>query len=145
MHTSESTLTFETNQSWRPVAYVALQDTTERERITEMLTRSRWTVIPVPTGFHLVQALAELIEGQSTWLRPELIVVDAYSRGCAGTTIAAGLRELGIAIPIVLIAAPGQQVPVPRDATVRVASRESAEAAVRELALRPPDGHRPAA
>ncbi|HEU0033578.1 MAG TPA: hypothetical protein VFQ53_23260 [Kofleriaceae bacterium] len=60
-------------------------------------------MVELPTGFHLVQALAGLIDGDQPWLTPGLVVVDAIARGCAGTTIARGLRELGLAIPTVLI------------------------------------------
>jgi hypothetical protein len=56
--------------------------------------------------------MADVIEGEQTWRRPALIVIDAFARGCAGTTIALGLRDLGIAIPIVLVTAPGQPVPI---------------------------------
>ena len=37
---------------------------------------------------------------------PDLIVVDAISAGCSGVTIAAGFRDLGLSIPIMLIAPP---------------------------------------
>ena len=84
--------------------------------------------------FHLIQAIAGVIDGNQPWLRPGLIVVDARSRGCAGTTIAAGLRDLGISIPIVLIAAPNETLPVSPDKTLRLADSESAEQVVAELA-----------
>ncbi|HEY0481980.1 MAG TPA: hypothetical protein VGD37_30890, partial [Kofleriaceae bacterium] len=71
-----------------------MQDAAARARITAALDRSGWTVIPQATGFHLIQSIAGLIEGHRAWLRPGLIVIDARSRGCAGTTIAAGLRDL---------------------------------------------------
>ena len=121
---------------WRPVAYVAMQDAAARERITGALERTGWAVIPQPTGFHLIQAIAGLIDGHRPWLSPGLIVVDARSRGCAGTTIAAGLRDLGISIPIVLVAAPGEALPVSPDHTLRIVDSASAEATVAELAAR---------
>jgi FixJ family two-component response regulator len=127
---------------WRPVAYITMQDAAARARITAALDRSGWTVIPQTTGFHLIQSIAGLIEGHRAWLRPGLIVIDARSRGCAGTTIAAGLRDLGITIPIVLVAAPGEALPVSSDDTLRIVDSATAEAAVTELATgvlaRPP-------
>jgi FixJ family two-component response regulator len=98
-----NTSTIKSDDQWRPVAYVSVQDRAARQQIVNVLERAGWAVIPQPSGFHLIQAIAGVIDGQQPWLRPGLIVVDARSRGCAGTTIAAGLRELGITIPIVLV------------------------------------------
>jgi hypothetical protein len=62
-------------------------------------------------------------------------VIDAYARGCAGTTIALGLRDLGITIPIVLALAPGQPTPVASsDRMLHVVDPGSVERVVRELA-----------
>jgi len=138
----------ESDDHWRPVAYVAMQDEAARQRITTVLERHGWAVIPQRSGFHLIRAIAGVIEGHQSWLRPGLIVVDARSRGCAGTTIAAGLRELGITIPIVLIAAPGETLPVSPDRTLRIVHSASAEKAVAELATEtgaPVSEDRPAA
>ena len=121
-------------EQWRPVAYLTVQDESARARITSALDRMGWAVITQPTGFHLIRAISGVIDGHRGWLRPELIVIDAWSRGCAGTTIAAGLRDLGIAIPIVLVAAPGETLPVSSDATLRIVDTTSAERAVTELA-----------
>ena len=136
------------DQCWRPVAYVSMQDGAARRQIVNVLERSGWAVIPQPSGFHLIQAIAGVIDGQQPWLRPGLIVVDARARGCAGTTIAAGLRDLGITIPIVLIAAPGETLPVSPDKTLRIVDSVSAEKTVAELAAiasRPVSEDRPAA
>lgn len=113
------------NEAFRPVAYVSIQDAAERARVVDALERAGWLVIPQPTGFHLIRAIAGVIEGDYAWLKPGLIVVDAWSRGCAGTTIAAGLRELGIAIPVVVVA-PGEAPPLPAAATVPAAPAASA-------------------
>lgn len=121
---------------WKPSAYVALADTITRTRVCGALERAGWMVFTVPTGFHLIRALADVIENRA-WLRPSLIVIDAHARGCAGTTIAAGLRDLGIEIPIVLVAAPDEALPVSSDADLRVAPSASVEAVVDELARRP--------
>lgn len=137
--TTTTTTTIMTNQmqleeQWRPVAHVTMQDAAARAAIVSALERSGWAVIVQPTGFHLIQAIAGVIDGHHAWRRPGLIVIDVRSRGCAGTTIAAGLRDLGIAIPIVLIAAPGESLPVSGDATLRIVDAATAEAAVSELA-----------
>ncbi len=121
-------------EQWRPFAYLTVQDDAARARIASALDRMGWTVITQPTGFHLIQAIAGVIDGHRDWLRPGLIVIDARSRGCAGTTIAAGLRDLGIAIPIVLVAAPGEVLPVPSDAALRIVDTASVERAATELA-----------
>jgi hypothetical protein len=138
----------ELDDHWRPVAYVSMQDRGARQRIEAVLERVGWAVIPQPSGFHLIQAIAGIIDGHQPWLRPRLIVVDARSRGCAGTTIAAGLRDLGITIPIVLIAAPGEALPVSSDRTLRIVDSEAAEKTVADLAalaMRPASEDRPAA
>lgn len=128
-------------ERWTPVAYVAMQDNVARAEIITLLQRSGWAVIVEPTGFHLLQAIAGIVEGQQTWRRPSMIVIDARSRGCSGVTIAAGLRDLGITIPIVLVAAPGETLPVSPDDTLRIVESASAQSTITEvakLALGPP-------
>ena len=131
VHTTSDVLP---GSQWRPVAYVTMQDSATRDRVLGVLERARWAVIPQPTGFHLIQAIAGMIEGHHRWRDPAMIVVDAQSRGCAGTTIAAGLRDLGITIPIVLVAAPGMALPNSSDPTLRVVDASAAASAVAELA-----------
>jgi DNA-binding response OmpR family regulator len=116
---------------WRPVGYVTVEDRECRERIAAMLNRRGWLVIEPPTGFHVVQALSGLITGDAPWLRPGLIVVDAVARGCAGTTIAQGLRDLGLQIPVILVTS--DRAPV-LDRDVIVADPMTAPAVVGELA-----------
>jgi CheY-like chemotaxis protein len=132
----------------RPVAYVAMQEPADRERITSVLERAGWAVVLQPSGFHLIQAIAGIIDGHEDRLQPCLIVVDARSRGCTGTTIAAGLRDLGITIPIVLIAGPGEALPVSTDQSLRIVDSASAAKVVADLAAgapRPVSEDRPAA
>lgn len=86
----------------RPVAYVCMKDSAARARILKSLERT-FAVSLQPTGFHLISAIADVIEGRAAWRQPSLIVVDAVLPGCAGTTIADGLRDLGIAIPTFVI------------------------------------------
>ena len=121
-------------QKSRQTAYLAVDDTSLRDRIRARLEHAGWLVLIQPTGFHLLQSISDVIEDGLHGLRPGMIVIDAYARGCAGTTIAAGLRELGIAIPIVLVRKPGQRVPVAHDRALRVVDAGSAEQAVAELA-----------
>jgi hypothetical protein len=121
-------------QLWRPVAYVVMQERGARQRIVNVLEREGWAVIPQASGFHLIQALAGVIDGRQAWLKPGLIAVDARARGCSGISIAAGLRDLGITIPVVLIAAPGDTLPVSSDRTLRIVDSRAAESAVAELA-----------
>ena len=83
---------------------VAVRDRNCRSSITKTLRRLRWTVSEHTSGFHLVRALCDVILGNAVAPRPDLIVVDAISAGCSGVTIAAGFRDLGLAIPVILIA-----------------------------------------
>lgn len=121
-------------ERWRPIAYVSMQDRAARAEIIAALERSGWAVIPEPTGFHLLQAISGVIEGHQTWLRPSMIVIETRSRGCLGVTIAAGLRDLGITIPIVLVAAPGETLPVSPDETLRIVDSASAQSTITEVA-----------
>lgn len=82
----------------KPVAYVCMKDTAARARMIATLERT-YAVSLHPTGCHLIDAIADVIEGRAAWRQPSLIVVDAILPGCAGTTIADGLRDLGIEIP----------------------------------------------
>jgi hypothetical protein len=129
----------ESRESSRPIAYVAVEDGSTRANIIATLERAGWAVIPQPTGFHLLQAIADVIDGNYTWLDPMLIVIDAYARGCAGTTIATGLRDLGITIPILLLTSRGEHVPVTGDEALRIVDDRDATTIAEVLAAaRPP-------
>jgi DNA-binding response OmpR family regulator len=88
---------------WRPVAYVAVRDDHRRASIAAALREQGWAVLEARTGFHLVQALSGLILGDTPWLRVGLVVVDDALPGCRGSSIARGLRELGIDVPVRVI------------------------------------------
>ena len=119
---------------YRRLAHVSLHDADLRERVVSALDRAGWASMIEPTGFHLLSSIADLIEGASSWWRPGLIVIDALSRGCAGTTIALGLRDLGIEIPIVLVTAPGQPVPLAgSDRLLHVVDSAAADRVVAEI------------
>jgi hypothetical protein len=114
-------------------AHVSIADAACRARIVDVLRRQGWAVTEQPSGFHLLQAIADVIEGKCAAL-PGLIVVDAIARGCSGLTIASGLRELGVRIPLVLVARPGDPIPESDDPATRVAGPHNAVAAVAEIA-----------
>lgn len=99
----------DTSALCQPVAYMTVRQPTLRSDIAAALRRQGWTVTEQPTGFHLIQAIADVIEGHP-WRVPRLIVVDAVAPGCAGTTIADGIRELGVAIPVVVVGDPAVAV-----------------------------------
>ena len=91
-------------EKWfRPVAIVCVSDRACRAKVAAVLERHGWSVLDQPTGFHVVHELAGVITGDMPWKKPGLVVVDAFARGCSGSTIAHGLRELGAKIPVVLV------------------------------------------
>jgi CheY-like chemotaxis protein len=100
------------------VGLIAVRDRDCRSNITKSLRRLGWTVVEHASGLHVVQALSDVIIGDAIGPRPDLIVVDAISPGCSGVTIAAGFRDLGLAIPIILIA-PAEASDVAADAYAR--------------------------
>jgi len=88
---------------WQPLAQVAVRDKTHRAAISAALRDSGWAVVDSPSGYHLLQTIAGAITDDQLWCRPRMIVVDAFSPGCSGVTIARGIRNLGWSIPVVLI------------------------------------------
>ena len=61
---------------------VAVRDRDCRSHITKALRRLGWTVVDHASGFHVVQAMSEVILGNAIGSSPDLIVVDAISAGC---------------------------------------------------------------
>lgn len=118
----------------RPVVYIAVHDATCRAAIVDALHRQGWAALEYPTGYHLIEATADLIDGARAPAPPGLIVVDAVSRGCAGTTIAAGLRELDVRVPVVLITRPGDPTIEVDGRFVHVVPAITAASAIAELA-----------
>jgi hypothetical protein len=136
-------------QRWRPIACVTISDRGLATRIVDALQRQGYCVLEHRTGLDLIGALADLIEGAQERVRvpwrPQLIVVDVRTRGCSGTTIARGLHDLGISVPIILIGKPGACVPAdhvfavtPEEAVARVPELARRWAPVRVLDLDPP-------
>jgi len=121
-------------ERWRPIAYTAIANRLQAKRIVEALQRQGYLVLEHATGFHLVASLADVIEGagRNTLVWPHLIVADVRSPGCSGASIANGLRDLGIEIPIILIA--GEHDPVPPRERMFVVEAAAAAVRVPELA-----------
>ncbi len=88
---------------WRPVVYVSVDDLARRKGIVDALQRLGWMVIEQASGFHILSALADVIEKDGANARVGMIVVDEISRGCSGMTLARGLRDLGRSVPVVLV------------------------------------------
>lgn len=114
------------------IAHVAVADRDCRVRIKDTLARRGWQVIEHATGFHLLDAIGDIIDGRLETL-PRLLVIDALARGCSGITIAAGLRELGVRIPLVLVVHPGQPIPRSDDLGVRIAGPSQVAADVADV------------
>lgn len=91
---------FEPRRNW---AFVCVSDRTLRANIISTLWRHDWHARELPTGFHVVQELADVIAGTAQETKPGLVVIDAIARGCTGASIAEGLRDLGAKVPVVLV------------------------------------------
>jgi hypothetical protein len=117
----------------QPTVHVAVADAACRQRIVDALHRQGWNIIEQPTGFHLLQTIADVIEGRSERL-PGLLLVDVRSRGCSGLSIAAGLRELGVRIPLILVARPGDPVTITDDGSIRLVGPNHAVSSIAEIA-----------
>jgi sulfur carrier protein ThiS len=119
----------------RPVVYIAVRDRSCRSAIVDALHRQGWAVVECPTGFHVIEAIADLIiGGRRPAVPPGMIIVDAVSQGCSGVTIAAGLRDLGLQIPAVLVAKPGDPVVRSDDGQVEVVWASNAASEIAKIA-----------
>ena len=116
------------------LAYVSVRDAACRSEIVTALDRAGWSVMIEPTGFHVVEAVAGLILGDSPGPRPALIVVDAASAGCSGASIARGLRALGHEVPIVLVADERTRIEEDQDRRVYLADPQIAGLVVGSIA-----------
>jgi CheY-like chemotaxis protein len=103
VRTNRATAPIPRQTTWRPLAHVAVRDGGLRSSITVALREQGWAVVESPSGYHLLQNIAEPLFANELWCRPQLVVVDAFSPGCSGLTIAQGLRDIGWAVPVVLI------------------------------------------
>lgn len=92
-------------------AYVTVANPQRRTSIVDDLRRQGWAVVEQPTGFHVLAALAEVIEGSSDEL-PAKLIIDAHARGCTGKSIADGFAALGLRIPVELVEEPMHPPPL---------------------------------
>jgi CheY-like chemotaxis protein len=95
---------------WRPVAHVAISNLHAARQIVQALHRQGYQVFEHLDGIELVGALSDHIERRHG-KPPDVIVADVRLRGCSGVTVAAGLRDLGVATPVILVASPDDPVP----------------------------------
>ena len=120
-----------TEPRWRRFAYVAVEDAACRTAIARALASIEWRVEERSTGFHLLQDLCDIIAGDRDRVGPGLIVVDAEARGCSGLTIARGLRDLGVQIPVVVIASSRSLSLEPGESITIVDAAHAADAVIR--------------
>jgi DNA-binding response OmpR family regulator len=82
-------------------AYVALAEPELRRTVAGSLREIGWEVVEVPSGYHLLEHLAVPLLDRGT--HPQLVVVDAFSPGCSGLTIAQGTIELGWETAVLMV------------------------------------------
>ena len=92
----------ERSEPARPICYLAIHNPETRVALETELSRLGWHVIPKPSGFHLLADLSGCILGDQPG-RVDLVVVEDRLPGCRGSTIAQGLAELGVDIPVAVI------------------------------------------
>jgi hypothetical protein len=99
-----------------PTCYAVVRDAKTRQKISESLASLGWSIVEPPTGLDLIHELSGHILGDRPGRPVDLVVIEEAAPGCRGSTIARGLRELGISVPVALIAntpASGPELPVP--------------------------------
>jgi len=117
-----------------PTCYTAIRDESLRAELGRSLSRLGWRVIDRPTGFHLIQELADVILEEAPRPTVGLLVVDEPSPGCRGSSIARGLRALGIEVPVTVLAPPGLAPPEAPEERIYVIEPELAAIAVPTIA-----------
>jgi len=116
---------------------VVIRDGELRAQVAAALREEGWAVVDSPSGYHLLQSIAGPVLGEAPWRKPELVVVDAFSPGCSGLTIARGVRELGWSLSVVLIVNSAEhrsRVVEDADNSIYVADREFAVRTAIEVA-----------
>ena len=99
------------NGDRRPIAHLVVHDARAGAAIAAELRGLGWSVVEHPTGMHLLAGISGLVLGDRPDRCPDLIVVEDRLRGCAATTLAHGLRELGFLIPMVVVRGGGAAPP----------------------------------
>lgn len=90
------------SESAHPICYLAVANDQTRTSLETELVRLGWHVITKPTGIDLVADLAGGILGDQP-VDVDLVVVEDKLPGCRGSSIARGLAELGVGIPVAVI------------------------------------------
>ncbi len=90
--------------TWQPTCHVVVRENATATDIVQNLKQQGWRVVRHPTGYHLIEALADAILGERPWNQVRMIVVDDASSGCRGASIVRGLREAGAQVPVVIVA-----------------------------------------
>lgn len=106
--------------STAPTCYTVIRDATTRRKISDSLAALGWSVVQPPTALDLLHELSGCILGDRPPRPVDLVVVEEAAPGCRGSTIARGLRELGISVPVALIATAPPPVIPPEDPEQRV-------------------------
>jgi hypothetical protein len=127
------TAEIETN-SPTPTCYTAIRDEVIRAQLATSLSKLGWRVVDRQTGFHLVEALADVILEQAPKPAIGMVVVDERSPGCRGSSIARGLRELGIEVPVTVIAHPDLALAAAPDERIYVVEPDAAATAIPSIA-----------
>ncbi|HEU4726730.1 MAG TPA: hypothetical protein VFT22_02545 [Kofleriaceae bacterium] len=117
-----------------PTCYTAIRDEAIRTELASSLSKLGWRVVERQTGFHLVEALADVILEQAPRPAIGMVVVDERSPGCRGSSIARGLRELGIEVPVTVIAQRELAPAIAPDERIYVVEPEAAATTIPSIA-----------
>ncbi len=119
-----------------PTCYTAIRDEAIRAELARSLAELGWRVVERRTGFHLVEELADVILERAPRPAIGMVVVDEPSPGCRGSSIARGLRDLGIEVPVTVIAPPEVAPPEAPEERIYVVEPERAASAIPAIARR---------
>lgn len=129
-------MTVETQHTVAPTCYTAIRDEAIRAELARSLAELGWRVVERRSGFHLVEALADVILDRAPTPQIGMVIVDEPSPGCRGSSIARGLRELGIEVPVTVIAPPDLAPPAAPAERIYVVEPERAATTIPALARR---------
>jgi hypothetical protein len=121
--------------SSKPTCYTAIRNPALRAELAQALSRLGWRVVDRKTGYHLVSDLADVILGEAPRPEVDLVVIEEPAPGCRAETLAKGLRELGIDVPVTVIAPPDKAPPAAPERRIFVVPPERAASAVPAIAL----------